>query len=48
MISAVGRMTVLVDDFDAALESYGGLLGFVVLYDGELPDGTRLHQDVEE
>lgn len=42
MISAFGRMTVLVDDFDVALDFYQDLLGFETIYDGELPDGTRL------
>lgn len=42
MISAFGRMTILVDDFDAALDFYGDLLGFETTYEGELPDGTRL------
>lgn len=42
MITAFGRMTLLVDDFDAATEFYGDMLGFEPIFDGELPDGTRL------
>ena len=35
-------MSVLVDDYDEAIEFYVERLGFEVLYDGELDDGTRL------
>ena len=41
MITEFGRMTVLVDDYDDALDFYVGKLGFDVLWDGDLPDGTR-------
>lgn len=42
MLTGFARMTVLVDDFDAALAFYGDLLGFEPVYDGELDDGTRI------
>lgn len=48
MISAFGRMTVLVDDFDAALEFYGDLLGFVVPTMANSRTEHVSTQDVEE
>lgn len=42
MITDIGRATVLVDDYEEALEFYVGTLGFEVLYDDEPDDGFRL------
>jgi predicted enzyme related to lactoylglutathione lyase len=40
LFSALGRVVVLVDDPDAALAFYGGVLGFCVLHD-QTTDGYR-------
>lgn len=42
MLGRLGRLSVLVEDYDEAIEFYVDRLGFEVLYDGELDDGTRL------
>ncbi len=42
LISHIGRATVIVRDEDEALGFYRDLLGLDVLFDGTLPDGTRL------
>ncbi|MFE7558316.1 VOC family protein [Kitasatospora sp. NPDC057500] len=41
LFTAVGRTVVLVEDAEAALAFYGDVLGFTVLFDGDL-DGYRL------
>jgi len=41
MITEIGRTTLLVDDYDDAIEFYTDTLGFEVLYDDELEEGYR-------
>lgn len=42
MLDELGRMSLLVEDHDEAIEFYTDRLGFDVVYDGSLDDGTRL------
>ena len=42
MLGTLGRVSVLVSDYDEAIAFYVDRLGFEVRYDGELDDGTRL------
>lgn len=42
MLGRLGRLSVLVEDYDEAIAFYTEKLGFELLYDGSLPDGTRL------
>lgn len=42
MLGRLGRLSVLVDDYDEAIAFYTEKLGFEVLYDGSLEDGTRI------
>ncbi|ODR82281.1 bleomycin resistance protein [Haladaptatus sp. W1] len=41
MMTEIGRTTLLVDDYDDAIEFYAETLGFEVLYDDELEEGYR-------
>lgn len=42
MLGRLGRLSVLVSDYGDAIDFYVDRLGFSVLYDGRLDDGTRL------
>lgn len=42
MITEFARATVLVDDHEEALAFYRDVLGFEVIFDDELDDGTRV------
>lgn len=42
MTDRLGRTSLLVESYDEAIEFYRDRLGFAVLYDGELGDGTRI------
>ncbi|GAA3766208.1 VOC family protein [Salinactinospora qingdaonensis] len=46
MFSGIGRVTVLVDDLDAALRFYRDVLGFVVLHDSTQAGFRYLHVGV--
>lgn len=42
MLGELGRLSVLVEDYDDAIEFYTERLGFELLFDGHLDDETRL------
>ncbi|SFR85235.1 hypothetical protein SAMN05216559_0056 [Halomicrobium zhouii] len=42
MITDFARATVLVEDYETALAFYVDVLGFEVIFDDELDDGTRI------
>ncbi|HEY9514368.1 MAG TPA: VOC family protein [Gemmatimonadaceae bacterium] len=47
MLTAIGRTTILVHDYDEALEFYRDVLGFHPLHDTTAPDGQRyLHMGI--